>query len=265
MQAKKSDFVWYELLTTDLDAATKFYCDVVGWAPREITGPGMRYTVLGMNPQTRGVAGLMQMPEHLTSAAATPFWVGYISAEDVDAAAAEATAAGATIHREPTDIPHVGRFAVVADPQGAIFHLFKPTPQAEVPPALAPDADGIVGWHELMTTDSLAAWTFYASQFGWTISEEYDMGPAGVYRTFSSNDQGMTGGMMTIPDSLRAQMPRPDWNFYFTVPNIREAKTRIEAAGGVILHGPVQVPGGSWIVNGLDPQGGRFSLLSKKG
>lgn len=266
MEANKHDFIWYELMTPHLDGAASFYRDLIGWNLSDVGGgPGMRYFAATMGTGTRGVAGMMELSAPMRDAGARPGWIGYIFTEDVDGAAASLQQAGGNVFRQPADIPGVGRFAVVADPQGAIFYLFKPAPQGEVPPRLDQGAIGNVGWHELMTNNWEQAWSFYSSQFGWTLSQGYDMGPAGVYQTFSSNELPMTGGMMSIPASIREQMPHPFWRFYFNVEDIRDAERKITANGGQVQQGPMQVPGGGWIINGVDPHGVHFSLLSRNG
>jgi predicted enzyme related to lactoylglutathione lyase len=164
-------------------------------------------------------------------------------------------ASGGAIHHEPENIPAIGRFAVVADPQGAVFCLFKPL-NGMTPPA--PGATpGRVGWHELHTTDREGAFAFYADLFGWTKTEAMDMGAMGVYQLFAAGGAPI-GGMMTKPPDV----PVSFWNYYFQVDGIGAAMERLKAGGGRVTNGPMEVPGGNWIVQGLDPQGAMFSLVS---
>jgi predicted enzyme related to lactoylglutathione lyase len=120
-------FVWHELMTTDLPAAQRFYADVAGWTIEDAAMPGMTY-LLGRAGGDM-VAGLMGLP----STDAAPGWLGYVGGANVDATAEALDVAGGTVHRPPEDIPGVGRFAVVADPQGAVFALF--SADAAPPPA----------------------------------------------------------------------------------------------------------------------------------
>ena len=103
-----------------------------------------------------------------------------------------------------------------------------------------------------MTTDAPAAMKFYSEVFGWQPSEAMDMGPMGKYHMFN-RPHGMIGGMMNKPPEM-AHVP-PNWQIYFRVPDINAAIERIKANGGQILNGPMEVPGGDWIVNAMDPQG----------
>jgi hypothetical protein len=216
--------------------------------------PDMKYT--GLLAGDTPVAGLMTLPKDACDAGAKPGWTGYVGVDDVDATAARVTKAGGAMHMPPTDIPNVGRFAMVADPQGTVFSLF--TPKADMPqPPADPNTPGLVGWHELYAVDGKKAFDFYADLFGWTKAEAMDMGAMGVYQLFAAGGAPI-GGMMTKPP----QAPVSFWNYYFQVDGIGAAMERLKAGGGSVINGPMEVPGGNWIVQGLDPQGAMFSLLS---
>lgn len=248
-------FFWYELMTSDLDAAEAFYTAVVGWRPEPFDkAPGMpRYIVV--NAGERGVGGLMTMPEEAAKMGMPPAWIGYIHASDIDAATKSLKDAGGAVHRAPDDIPGVGRFAVVADPQGAHFMFLQPNGPDQPPvPAGTP---GHVGWHELYTTDWRQALAFYGEQFGWTKGDEFDMGPMGIYQLYGYGGEPV-GGMMNKPE----QVPVPAWQFYFNVPAIDTAAARVTDNGGKVLMGPMEVPSNQWIVQCQDPQGAHFALLA---
>ena len=157
------------------------------------------------------------------------------------------------------DVPTVGRMQMLKDPQGAAFYIIQPTPSEERPEG-APQL-GEASWHELMTTDAEAAMKFYSEVFGWQPSEVMDMGPMGKYHMFN-RPVGMIGGMMNKPPEM-ANVP-PNWGIYFLVSDINAAVDRVKTNGGQILNGPMEVPGGDWIVNAMDPQGAAFSLHAKK-
>lgn len=257
MPKTAKSFFWYELMTSDMDAATAFYADVVGWKAQPFdTAPGMPpYTVVSAGE--RGVGGIMTLPEDAGKTGMAPAWIGYIHATAIDASTEALEEAGGQIRRAPADIPGVGRFAVVADPQGALFMLLQPNGPDQPPvPAGAP---GHVGWHELYTTDWQAAIDFYGSQFGWEKDHPFDMGEMGTYLIFSVDGQ-QAGGMMNKPE----QIPTPVWQFYFTVPAIDAAAARVAKNGGKVLMGPMEVPGGSWIVQCQDPQGAHFAMSAPK-
>ena len=257
MSTFHGQFVWCELMTTNPAAAADFYAKVIGWSARDAGAANMNYTILSAGDVPIG--GMLELPEPVRAAGGRPGWIGYIGVDDVDAMAARVTEAGGTLHRGPGDIPDVGRFAVVADPQGAPFTLFKPLP-GEPPPPPAGATPGRVGWHELHAGDWETAFGFYSGLFGWTRTQAIDMGPMGTYQTFASAGAAagqMTGGMMTKMDAT----PRPHWLFYFTVDRIEPAMARAQEGGGQVLRGPQQVPGGSWIAQCLDPQGAMFAMV----
>lgn len=256
MSTNQARFVWYEVMTSDTKAAEAFYASVVGWKMQDAGMGGPPYTILSAGDIM--VGGLMEVPEEARAMGAKPCWMGYIAVSDVDDYAARVSAAGGAIRRPPCDIPGVGRFAVAADPHGAVFLLFKGNSEAQPEPA-APGAPGHIGWHELHAGDLDSAFTFYAGLFGWTKAEAIDMGPMGVYQTFATGGAPV-GGMMT----KTADMPVPCWLYYINVEAIDAAVERVNAGGGKIIMGPHQVPGGSWIVQGFDPQGALFSLVAAK-
>ncbi len=249
-------FCWYELMTPDPAAAVAFYRRVVGWNEAAMGTPEAPYTVVLAGEH--GVGGVMGMlPDG--PADMPPHWVGYILVDDVDAAAASIAKAGGAVHRPPADIPTIGRFAVVADPQGAAFIVFKPFPRQAAPGAPPADGVGLVGWRELMAGDGPSAFEFYAGQFGWTKTTGHDMGEMGVYQLFTDGaGAGDIGGMMTKP----AHIPSPFWTYYIQVDAVGAAVERLKAAGGQVINGPMQVPGGLWVVQAADPQGAMFALLS---
>lgn len=249
MMSSTGKFVWHELMTTDTEGAEAFYRNVVGWSARGSGMPGADYTVFTADGIDAG--GMMKLPP----AAPHPGWIGYVHTDDVDAAIARLIQAGGIIRRAAEDIPGIGRFAVVADPQGATFVLFRPSPEM-TQPARPPGTMGRAGWHELHAAEWESAFAFYADQFGWTKDAAFDMGPMGTYQLFAAGD-GPIGGMMTKTDAV----PTPAWLFYFNVPDIDAASARVTTGGGHVLSGPMEVPGGAWIIQCRDPQGAMFALL----
>jgi predicted enzyme related to lactoylglutathione lyase len=254
MTSKQSSFVWYELLSTDVVAARAFYGNVVGWETQDVPMPGMTYSLL-LAGETQ-VGGMMTMPKADHDAGLKPFWAGYIEVDDCDAAASKLQRLGGKIHSPPADIPNVGRFAVAADPRGALFNLFKPQQSGQRGISNAP---GQVGWHELHSKDWQKAFDFYREMFGWQKGDSVDMGPIGTYQLFTINGIA-SGGMFNSPGVTAT----PYWLMYFNVPDIDSALRRIADGGGRIMMGPHQVPGGNWIVQGADPQGALFALSSER-
>jgi predicted enzyme related to lactoylglutathione lyase len=246
--------VWHELMTTDTSAAERFYKNVVGWTSAPFEGSPNPYTVFKRSGDV-GVAGLMLRPEGMNM---PPFWAMYIGVPKLEDAVTQIKRLGGSELSGIIDVPTIGRLQMMKDPQGASFYIIQPSPSEERPET-APEV-GEASWHELMTTDAAAAMKFYTEIFQWQPSETMDMGPMGKYYMFN-RPHGMIGGMMNKPPEL-AQVP-PYWGIYFRVPDINEAVQRIEKNGGKVVNGPMEVPGGDWVLNAIDPQGAAFSLHAK--
>ena len=246
-----SDFVWFELVTPDAAAAEAFYKAVVGWTTEASSGPNGPYTIFKTGDFP--VGGMLEMKDVPAG------WLGYLGVDDVDAFAAKVEAAGGATCKPPQDIPGVGRFAVVSDPQGAMFVLYKDAPGQE-PPRPQPMSPGSLGWSELHAADWETAFAFYAPLFDWVKHDTVPMGEMGVYQTFGPSTAAI-GGMF----SNHAPAPSPYWLHYFGVEGIDSAVERVTANGGQMLMGPVEVPGGAFVVNAIDPQGGLFALLGMRG
>jgi predicted enzyme related to lactoylglutathione lyase len=247
-------FAWYEYMGDDREAATDFYTHVVGWTAKDAGMPGFPYELLSVGDAM--VAGIMDIPAEAKAMGAKPCWMSYIWVEDVDAAARKLTAAGGKVWKEPADIPGIGRFAVVADPYGGGFMLFRDH-GGNPPPPPPPGTPGLVGWRELHADDGAKAFAFYCDFFGWKPSGEFDMGPMGVYRMFDTG-HGQQGGIMT----RMPQTPMSFWLYYFDVSGLDAAVERINARGGHVINGPHEVPGGQWVVQATDPHGAMFALLA---
>jgi predicted enzyme related to lactoylglutathione lyase len=252
------DFVWHELRTTDAKGAIDFYTHVVGWQAKSSGDPGgVPYTLLSVGDLS--TAGLMQLTPHMLQGGMKPAWVGFIGVDDVDTYAKRVEQAGGKLHCPPQDIPTVGRFASVEDPQGAAFLLFKGSP-ASAPPRPPAGTPGTVGWNELSANEEQSAWSFYSDLFGWKVETLMDMGAQGIYRIF--NNGGAPVGAMMTRDLKNS--PVPFWLFYFNVENIDAAATRIQEKKGRVLMGPHQVPGDQWIILGQDPQEALFALVGPR-
>ena len=254
MPNQASQFVWHELMTTALEPATAFYKTVIGWTAQDAGMGGKPYMLLSAGAAM--VGGVMETPEEVRAMGIPPCWTGYIGVASVDAAVTKLLAGGGRVQRPADDIPGIGRFAVVTDPQGAVFILFTPAGD-QAPLAAAPGTPGLVGWNELWAVDGPAAFDFYAAQFGWTKGDAIDMGDMGIYQLFAAGGMPI-GGMMTKPPAV----PMPCWGYYFNVPDIKAAIGRVTAEGGKVIHGPTPVPGGMFVAQCVDPQGAMFGMVA---
>jgi uncharacterized protein len=248
-------FIWYDLMTTDVEAAKEFYAEVVGWRVQDASTPEIPYILFTV--AEAAVSGLMELSEDAKKMGMRPSWLGYVGVDDVDDTADRITKLGGAVHVPPTSLPNISRFSVAVDPQAAMFALLKWLQGGEGQPATL-SAPGRVGWHELLAADREKAWTFYGELFGWQEADA-EIGAADMYRLFSAGGETI-GGIGTKPPT----QPVPFWLYYFNIGDIDLAVKRVKAGGGRIVVGPMEVPGGRWIVQCVDPQGAIFALAGKR-
>jgi predicted enzyme related to lactoylglutathione lyase len=117
-------FVWHELFSNDSGAAAAFYSRVMGWQAQPFS-PGSPY-LLFSNKAGRALAGAMALSDEARAMGTTPHWRSYIGASDVDAVVAQASRLGARILEPARDLPAVGRAAMLADPEGTRFGVYRP-------------------------------------------------------------------------------------------------------------------------------------------
>ncbi|MGA7329482.1 MAG: VOC family protein [Rhodomicrobium sp.] len=251
MSDSRGRFVWYELVTTDVESAKAFYASVVGWGARAAVG-GSLYTLFTAGDTA--VAGLMKLPAEAAKASAPSQWIGYVAVDDVDLAAGCVKKLGGNVYIPPTDVPNVSRFSIISDPQMATLALIKRREASDARSARA-RKPGNVEWHELLASDLETAFAFYSALFGWQKSEAHT-GSMGTYQQFSAGGETI-GGMFARPE----MSPMSMWLHYFSAGDIEAAVKRVITAGGQIFYGPVAVPGGARIVHCMDPQGAVFALI----
>lgn len=246
--------LWYELMTTDMKGAEAFYRAVIGWSSTSFEGAAHPYSIFNRAGDAPA-AGYMTKPAEVPG---PPFWAMYVGVPKLEQAAEHIKRLGGSECSPVIEVPNIGRMQMMTDPQGAAFYIYEPSGMDQPPEG--PAQVGEASWHELMTTDAPAAMRFYQDVFGWQPGEAMDMGEFGKYHMFN-RPHGPIGGMMNKSPDM-ANVP-PNWQIYFLVPDINEAIERIKANGGKILNGPMEVPGGDWVVNAMDPQGAAFSLHAK--
>ena len=260
MTKLQGSFIWYELMTTDPLGAKAFYDAVVGWdIDSASVSPDMDYRML-KRADGQMTGGVFALNEEMLGQGAKPCWLGYIGVDDCDAAAKAIEAAGGKVMMPPMDIPMAGRIAMVSDCCGAAYYIMTPTPPPGGGESTAFSADGLgsCGWNELLAGNQENAIAHYTGLYGWNLPEPMDMGPMGKYQFINHGDVTL-GAIMQAPEGA----PR-GWYHYFRVASISAANAAIPALGGKVMNGPMEVPGGDWIVQGIDPQGAMFSLVGGK-
>jgi uncharacterized protein len=256
-------FIWYELMTTDPAAAKRFYDAVVGWDVDETSvAPGIDYRMIKRS-DGGNAGGLFALQQEHLDGGARPAWLGYLHSSGVDAKVQAIKAEGGNVMMEPWDQPGVGRLAMVTDPQGAPFYLMDPLPPEGQSDAASDvfsvDQPQHVRWNELSTTDPAAAIDFYTRHFGWRQEGDMDMGELGKYQ-FLYRGGTMIGAIMP----KMPQMPVSLWSYYIGVDDIDRAAAAVTDGGGTILQGPMEIPGGEYSLNALDPQGASFGLVGPR-
>jgi len=258
----RGDFIWYELLTSDIAGAKRFYDAVVGWNIQDKSDFPNDYRMIGRS-DGKFAGGAMQLSEESKEHGARPCWLGYILVPDVDASVASISAEGGQVHMPAFDIPGVGRVAMVTDPQGAPFYIMKPQPPGGDPDAksdvFSPTEAQRVRWNELSTTDQDGAIDFYKRQFGWNQEGAMPMGEMGDYRFIQANGVNI-GAIMRKPP----QRPVSTWSYYIGVDDIDRAIQAITEGGGQVLNGPNEIPGGEFALNAMDPQGAAFGIVGPR-
>lgn len=262
MTTPTGSFIWYELVTGDADAAAAFYGNVVGWTlgANEMPQAGMDYRMIERSDG--GYAGgVLTLTDEMIGGGAKPGWLGYIYVADVDTAAAAIEADGGVVQMQPITLEGVGRFAMVADPQGATFYLMTPDSADDEAGStvFTVDKPQTVRWNELVTPDDDAAVAFYGQHFGWGQEGAMPMGPMGDYRFLQSGETTI-GAVMREGEN----MPQPGWSFYFGVEDIDRAARAVSDGGGRTLGEPQQIPGGEFSLHALDPQGAYLGLVGPR-
>lgn len=242
-------FVWYELSTPEIEAAIEFYARFTGWGTQRFDENYVMWTTGGVP-----FAGIFLLNDEMRSRGIPPNWMPYVEVDNVDETAGRAESLGATITAGPDEIPGTGRFAVVRDPQGAVFGIYKSFNQSN-----AWGGKAVVGrfsWHELMTTDHVTAAKFYEDLFGWRKLGEMDMGGGEMYHLFGQNGN-MYGGIYSTPAQMAGM--HPFWLVYINVRDVGKA-VDIATKHGASVHRPqMDIPGGSIAIL-ADPQGAGFAL-----
>ena len=258
----RGHLVWYELMTPDAEASKRFYDAVVGWKVSEPAPEFQGYRMIGRS-DGGSAGGVLPLTAEMQQHGARPTWLVYVGVDDVDAAATAIEHAGGKVLMPAFNIPNVGRIALVADPQGAPFYVMKPTPPADRPNAqsdvFSVDQPQHVRWNELSTTDQDAAIAFYTGQFGWGQEGDMDMGEMGKYR-FIQNRGTTIGAVMKKPP----QIPVSSWTFYIGVDDIDRSAEAVKSGGGRVVNGPMEIPGGEYSLNAIDPQGASFGLVGPR-
>ena len=238
-----------------MKAAEKFYTSL-GWGVQPWPESPTPYDMWTIG--NKRVGGVMTIPEGMRANGTPPHWLPYVRVRDVDVSTAQAISLGGRVHRSAADIPAVGRFAVVEDPGGGTIALF--TPQGDAAGTGDPQL-GEFAWHEMGATNLETVWDFYVELFEWERVSEFDMGAMGPYRMFGKGGERY-GGMYRRADESKAS---PYWLSYVAVSDAGSFADIVTANGGVVMTGPMDVPGGDRVVVFRDPQSAVCAAHQRRG
>lgn len=261
MANRHGDFVWYELMTSNADAAQQFYSGMLGWNFSNPDPDEHGYRTFAAKGQE--VGGLLPISDEMAEQGARPAWLGYVRVDDLETAKQEFTDAGGAV-QFAAEVPEVGPFALVSDPQGVMLYLIEDRSGKESHAfSTHEQKPGHCAWNELLTEDAEAATSFYNAQFGWVVADSMDIEGVGTYDMMKNGEDRdfIFGGLMKRPP----EMPVSAWNFYFRVPDIDAAHDYILNNGGQPFGEPMAVPGDDFCINGTDPQGAMFAVVGKRG
>jgi predicted enzyme related to lactoylglutathione lyase len=263
MAGPPGGFIWYELMTLDPAAAKHFYDAVVGWnVDVDSVAPGIDYRMI-KRADGGNAGGVLTLTDDMAAGGTRPMWLGYLQVADVDATVAAIRGDGGQVQMPPWDQPGVGRLAMVTGPEGAPIYLMDPLPPGGDPDAASDvfsvDRAQHVRWNELWSSDPARSIAFYQRHFGWTQEGAMEMGDIGKYRFVQHAGVALGAVMPTMPD-MRTSM----WNFYIGVDDIDRGAAAVTSGGGQIVNGPIEIPGGDYAVNAVDPAGAHIGLVGPR-
>jgi predicted enzyme related to lactoylglutathione lyase len=248
-QAKSTGkFVWHEILSTNTKASVKFYTELFGWTTAEMDmGPMGTYTLFKRGEDQ--VGGCMQ-----AQGGAPTHWLAYAMVESVDGAAEKAKSLGATVLVPPMEVPNIGRWTVLRDPQGAVLAAFTAPANSPAPKDENKRGPGEFCWDELMTQDTDAAVKFYSAIWGWTMKAPKADDPHGYWHVQREGNIDCGGMMKSPPDMPSA------WLSYIGVANVDTAFAKAQGLGAKPVVEPRDIPGTGRFAVLTDPTGGVFAI-----
>lgn len=243
-------FVWYDLMTSDVARATEFYGGLFGWQlVEQDMGEFGKYQMIFLGEAAVGGMVALEPGQEVP-----PHWMAYSTVESVDGACERATALGGSVLSPPMDIPEVGRFAVIGDPQGGTIAPF--TFGGEAPPECqGMPPDGMFCWSELLSSDPEEARRFYGEIFGYGFGE-MDMGALGTYWILKRGEVGCGGIMQLPPDAPHTT----HWVNYIAASDVDATAKKAEELGAQIFVPPSDIPGVGRFSVMADPTGALFAL-----
>ncbi|HUS42930.1 MAG TPA: VOC family protein [Ilumatobacteraceae bacterium] len=245
---------WIDLATPDPTAAKAFYSELFGWHfdDQPTDTDGVDYTMADLRGQP--TAGIMQLSAEMAASGMPPFWSTYVAVDDIDTAVGKVEPAGGSVMQPSMDAMEAGRFAVVADPAGAVICMWE---AKEHIGAGVVNEHGAFSWSELITPDPAAVAPFYNAVFGWTAQAAAM--PTGTYTLFAvagGNENGIAGAMAPPVEGMPAF-----WGVYFMVDDAAATVGLAKTLGAQIVMEATEMPGVGTLATLIDPHGAAFSVM----
>lgn len=245
-------FCWSELMTTDAAGSKQFYAGLFNWQLEDtpVTEDSV-YTMASV--KGKNVGAMYQQNAEQKKQGIPSHWLSYVSVSDVNATASKAKELGGNVIMEPMDVFDIGKMAVIADPEGAVFALWQPLKHIGAELANEP---GAFTWNELYTNEVDRAGAFYTNLFDWG-SQSADMG--GMKYTSFMNGERPAAGMLKIAPEW-GEVP-PHWLVYFAVDDCDAGARKVKELGGQINLEPSDIPEVGRFALAQDPQGAVFAII----
>jgi hypothetical protein len=240
-------FVWYDLLTDKVPEVKKFYNELFGWQYEGEDKANAPYTLIKYNG--RSIAGIIytDLKKELNESQ----WISYLSVPDVDRAFEFTGSRGGTLYRQPWELADRGRVAVVSDPQGALFVLFRANGGD---PADAQPGFNEWLWTELLTTDPLAAVGFYDELAGFE-HETTEITENHQYYVLKKDTRPRAGVVKNPWETVS-----PNWLPYIRVEDPARLVGKVESLGGKVILAPREDIRKGSVALIADPSGAAVAL-----
>lgn len=250
---KPGSFCWFELATTDQNAAKTFYTSLFGYSVFDAPmGPNEFYTMFRL--EDKDAAAAYSMRKEQREQGIPPNWLIYILASDADATAKKAAEAGGNVLMQPFDVFESGRMAILQDPSGAVFAIWQP--KKHIGTAIT-GVDGCVCWADLNTREANKASKFYSDVFGWQIAP--GEGESGKNYLHIQNGDELIGGV-PVQAHLPTGVP-PHWMLYFLASDCEAFTAKAGALGGKVMVPPTKIENTGTFSVVTDPKGAAFALF----
>ena len=247
---------WYELTTSDGEAAKDFYNSLFGWTSQDNPiSEDMVYTMHQLDG--RNVAASFKMTADMAKEGVPPHWGVYFTVEDAQTSADLAKEAGGKVMSGPSDVFTAGTMAIIQDPEGAVFNIWQPKDHIGVE---VKGEIGAVGWTEFMTRDREVPKAFYTKVFP-LIALDEKMTNGQDYTVMKLGDE-FVAGILQMNDEQMKGVPC-QWCTYFMVDDIEASIAKAKAKGGDAFLEKMDIQH-VFIAGIKDPQGATLMLMQPK-